>query len=171
MQEMKREGFEVLSCLNQPVQNGVRIGFKHPGHGTNTDYDRPRSAFVTDFVGAANLIRGKLRRDLAPPGLIALETATGSLIYGCDNGRSVGTAGAFSVRMVYPWLRLERPAETRNVWKVRIDRRVFHGDFVQYIVAWGDGQLVIRRPPTERFDEGATVYLGIAPEHCVLLES
>jgi iron(III) transport system ATP-binding protein len=140
--------------------------------GTPGDiYDRPRSAFVADFVGAANLIRGKLRRDLAPPGLIALETATGFLIYGCDNGRSVGTAGAFSVRTVYPWLRLERPAETRNVWKVHIDRRVFLGDFVQYIVAWGDEQLVIRRPPTERFDEGTTVYMGIAPEHCVLLES
>jgi ABC-type Fe3+/spermidine/putrescine transport system ATPase subunit len=140
--------------------------------GTPGDiYDRPRSVFVADFVGAANLIRGTLRRDLAPPGLITLETATGAIVHGCDNGRSVGTAGAFSVRTVYPWLRPERPPEARNVWKVRINRRVFLGDFVQYLVAWGDEQLVIRRPPTERFDEGATVYMGIAPEHCVLLES
>ena len=134
-------------------------------------YDTPRSVFVADFVGAANLIHGKLRRDPAQAGLIALETATGSIVYGCENGRRVGAEGAFSVRTVYPWLRRERPAETRNVWEVRIDRRVFLGDFVQYIVAWGGEQLVIRRPPTERFDEGATVYMGIAPEHCVLLES
>jgi ABC-type Fe3+/spermidine/putrescine transport system ATPase subunit len=140
--------------------------------GTPGDiYDRPRNAFVADFVGAANLIRGTVRRDLAQDGLIALEMATGSLIYGCDNGRTVGTTGAFSVRTVYPWLRSERPAEMRNVWQVCIHRRVFLGDFVQYLVRWGDEHLVIRRPPTERFDEGATVYMGIAPEHCVLLES
>ena len=140
--------------------------------GTPGDiYDTPRSVFVADFVGAANLIRGKLRRDPAPAGLIALETATGSIVHGCDNGRSVGAEGVFSVRTVYPWLRRERPAETRNVWEVRIHQRVFLGDFVQYIVVWGGEHLIIRRPPTERFDEGAIVYMGIAPEHCVLLES
>ena len=126
---------------------------------------------MADFVGAANLLRGKLRRDPAQAGLIALETATGAIVYGGENGRRVGAEGAFSVRTVYPWLRRERPAETLNVWEVRINRRVFLGDFVPYIVAWGGEQLVIRRPPTERFDEGATVYMGIAPEHCVLLES
>jgi len=71
---------------------------------------------------------------------------------------------------VYPWLRRERPAETLNVWEVRIHQRVFLGDFVQYIVVWGGEPLIIRRPPTVRFDEGAIVYMGIAPEHCVLLE-
>jgi hypothetical protein len=42
---------------------------------------------------------------------------------------------------------------------------------VQYLVDWEGEQLVVRRPPTERFDAGERVYLGIAPEHCVLLES
>jgi len=38
-------------------------------------------------------------------------------------------------------------------------------------VEWAGDQLVVRRPPTEYFDEGEPVYLGIAPEHCVLLEA
>jgi ABC-type Fe3+/spermidine/putrescine transport system ATPase subunit len=140
--------------------------------GTPGDiYDTPRSAFVADFVGAANLIRGTVRRDPARTELIALETASGVLVHGCDNGRAVGTTGAFSVRTVYPWLTRERPAETLNVWEVGINQRVFLGDFVQYLVAWGGEQLVIRRPPIERFEEGETVYMGVAPEHCVLLES
>lgn len=134
-------------------------------------YDTPRTAFVADFVGAANLLRGTTWPDPAATGLVVLETATGVRVHGCDHGRPVGRTGAFSVRTVYPWLSRERPAEMLNVWEVGIDRRVFLGDFVQYLVRWGGEQLVIRRPPLERFEEGETVYMGIAPEHCVLLEA
>ena len=134
-------------------------------------YDTPRTAFVADFVGAANLLRGRVRQDPTAAGRVVLETASGVRVHGCDNGRPVGTSGAFSVRTVYPWLSRERPADMLNVWEVGIDRRVFLGDFVQYLVAWGGEQLVIRRPPLERFEEGETVYMGIAPEHCVLLEA
>ncbi len=134
-------------------------------------YDTPRSAFVADFVGAANLISGTLRHDLAREGIIVLETASGALVHGRENGRHVGTAGVFSVRTVYPWLSRAQPNSPVNTWQVRISRRVFLGDFVQYLVDWEGHHLVVRRPPTERFDEGEQVYLDIAPEHCVLLEA
>ena len=51
-----------------------------------------------------------------------------------------------------------------------IRQRLFHGDFIQYIVDWPAGELTVRRPPTDLFDEGATVTLSFAPEHCILLE-
>jgi len=137
----------------------------------NEIYDRPRSAFVADFVGAANLIRGTLRRDRTSEGLVVLETASGVCVHGYENGRHVGIEGAFAVRTVYPWLSREQPHSPVNIWQVRISRRVFLGDFVQYLVEWAGHQLVVRRPPTEHFDEGEQVYLGIAPEHCVLLEA
>ena len=38
-------------------------------------YRLPRNAFVADFVGSANLIRGRHRADLDADGLIALETS------------------------------------------------------------------------------------------------
>jgi len=136
----------------------------------NEIYDTPRSAFVADFVGAANVISGHLRRESVHNGLVALETSQGHLVYGVDNGRRAGTEGAFSIRTVYPRLSRERPQATRNVWPVRISRRVFLGDFVQYLVGWGDRQLMVRRPPLEQFDEGEEVYLTVEPEHCVLLE-
>jgi ABC-type Fe3+/spermidine/putrescine transport system ATPase subunit len=40
----------------------------------------PRSAFVADFIGSANLVHGRNRRDLATHGLLALETPGGQ----CD---------------------------------------------------------------------------------------
>ncbi len=37
-------------------------------------YDRPRNTFVADFVGSANLIRGRRRPDLDRDGLVVIET-------------------------------------------------------------------------------------------------
>ena len=51
-----------------------------------------------------------------------------------------------------------------------IRQRLFHGDFIQYVVDWPAGQLIVRRPPTDLFAEGAAVTLSFAAEHCVLLE-
>ena len=50
-------------------------------------YSLPRSEFVADFIGSANLIRGRHRPDLDGDGLTALETAAGQLIYGMAYGR------------------------------------------------------------------------------------
>jgi ABC-type Fe3+/spermidine/putrescine transport system ATPase subunit len=102
---------------------------------------------------------------------VVLEIASGVCVHGYEKGRHVGAEGAFSVRTVYPWLSREQPPSTVNTWQVRISHRVFLGDFVQYLVEWAGHQLVVQRPPTEHFDEGEQVYLGIAPEHCVLLEA
>ena len=60
--------------------------------------------------------------------------------------------------------------ERANCASGTIRQRLFHGDFIQYIVDWPGGELTVRRPPTELFDEGAAVTLSFAPEHCILLE-
>nr|WP_289624397.1 TOBE domain-containing protein [Sinorhizobium sp. 7-81] len=53
----------------------------------------------------------------------------------------------------------------------RVARRMFHGDFVQYLIDWPAGQLVVRRPPAELIEEGETVTIAFDAEHCVLLEA
>ena len=52
---------------------------------------------------------------------------------------------------------------------VLIAGRMSSSDFIQYVVDWPAGQLLVRRPPTELFDEGSPVTVSFAPEHCVLL--
>ena len=43
-------------------------------------------------------------------------------------------------------------------------------DFIQYVVDWPGGTLIVRRPPTDLFEEGAAVTVSFSAEHCVLLE-
>jgi iron(III) transport system ATP-binding protein len=135
-------------------------------------YNRPRNAFVADFVGSANLIRGRLRPELAHNGLIALETPGGSFIYGFEYGRKVvGSEGVFSVRTVHMKLSTAKPSGEVNAWPVRVRRSIFQGDFTQYQVEWENRELVIRCYTTSPFTENAEAWLAVDPQYCVLLES
>jgi ABC-type Fe3+/spermidine/putrescine transport system ATPase subunit len=133
-------------------------------------YHRPRNAFVADFVGSANLIRGRHRPDLATGELFALETAGGQIVYGTAYGRPIGTDVTVSVRTVHLRFSRERPAETPNVWPVRVEHAVFQGDLTQLYVMWGDQRLVIRSAAMEPIEEGQEVFMTVEPRRVVLLE-
>jgi ABC-type Fe3+/spermidine/putrescine transport system ATPase subunit len=133
-------------------------------------YDRPRNTFVADFVGSANLIRGRRRPDLERDGAIVLETASGALVHGTALGRSAGAEALMAVRTVRLRLDRSRPVGTVNVWPARVRRRVFQGDFTQYHVDWDGRTLVARLADAEPLGEGADVFVSVEPRHCVLLE-
>ena len=133
-------------------------------------YNYPRTAFVADFVGSANLITGRLRADLARDGLIAVEGDGGNLIYGDAHGRTPGAEATMSVRTVHLQLATSPLAGAINVWPVKVVRDVFLGDLTQVYVDWGGRELVIRQTAADAPPEGSTAYLSIAPAHCVLLE-
>jgi ABC-type Fe3+/spermidine/putrescine transport system ATPase subunit len=134
-------------------------------------YNYPRNAFVADFVGSANLIRGRHRPEHGRDGLIALETAGGTLVYGTAHGRPIGAEGVFSVRTIHLGLSREAPPAQANVWPVRVRRSVFQGDFTQYQVDWEDRQLVVRCTAADPLAEGEQAYLAVDPRRCVLLEA
>ncbi len=133
-------------------------------------YARPRNAFVADFVGSSNLVRGKLRPDLAQGGLIALETPSGEIVLGDPCGRAAGAEPTFSIRTVHLHFSASRPEGPVNVWPVRVHRCVFQGDFTQIHVAWGDRDLVIRSAGLEPIAEGQDAWISADPARCVLLE-
>src|SRR3954447_6383223 len=112
-----------------------------------TIYNRPGSLFVADFVGAANLIEGRV------VGGGVFETTGGERLAVAEGGRVGGTTVA--LRSSYVELRPAGAAvpEGVNVADGTIHRRMFHGDFIQYVVDWPAGQLIVRRPPTEMIAE------------------
>jgi ABC-type Fe3+/spermidine/putrescine transport system ATPase subunit len=132
-------------------------------------YSLPRSVFVADFIGSANLIRGRHRPDLAVDDLVAMETTDAQIIYGMAYGRTMGPEPVVSVRTVYLQISLQLPAETRNVWPVRVEKTVFQGDFSQLHIAWGTQRLVARCAAMEPIAPGREVYMAIEPRRVVLL--
>ena len=132
-------------------------------------YRLPNSAFVADFVGSANLIRGRHRSDLDGDGLVALETAAGQIVYAMTYGRPVGTEPVVSVRTVHLKISTEPPAVAQNVWRVPVRQTVFQGDFTQVHVGWGEQHLVARCAAMEPLAVGRDVYISVEPRHVVIL--
>jgi iron(III) transport system ATP-binding protein len=128
-------------------------------------YDAPRTRFVADFIGAANILAGTPQGNAtsgAPIfkiGEALLECAPGSRLLSPDaSGRNL-----VAVRTVYP--QISRDAAPRpNQWTASIGRRVLLGDIVNYTVIWPGGELRLHTFPSELFEEGETVQLHI-PAH------
>ncbi|HUD61145.1 MAG TPA: ABC transporter ATP-binding protein [Acetobacteraceae bacterium] len=130
-------------------------------------YNRPRSRFVADFVGSANLIKGQIRGPAEAGGTLIFEAEGGIRLEVIALDASRGDHDTVALRSSY--IHLGHVPGSRNAVPGRIHRRMFHGDFIQYVVDWPAGQLIVRRPPTELFDEGSEVTVSFAPVHCVLL--
>jgi iron(III) transport system ATP-binding protein len=140
--------------------------------GTPEDiYNRPRTEFVADFVGSANLIRGRLRPELATGNTIAIETQGGHVVHGASLGRTPGENPAFAIRTVHLDLRDEGNANLINVWPVIVKRSVFLGDLNQIHVDWGGREVVLRQTTRQVWREGRPAHLHAAPEDCILLEA
>jgi iron(III) transport system ATP-binding protein len=132
-------------------------------------YRLPNSAFVADFVGSANLIRGHHRADLDVDGLIALETSAGHIVHGMAYGRPVRAELVVSVRTVHLRISTEPPAAIQNVWRVPVEQTVFQGDFTQVHVGWGTQHLIARCAAMEPLAVGREVYITVEPRHVVVL--
>ena len=130
-------------------------------------YNRPRSRFVADFVGSANLIEGQVRGSSGANDTLIFEAAGGVRLEVVASDAARGGGNTVALRPSY--IHLGGAADARNAVAGSIHRRMFHGDFIQYVVDWPAGQLIVRRPPTELFDEGSAVTVSFAPIHCVLL--
>ena len=134
-------------------------------------YDRPRTAFIADFVGSANLVRGRVCSEKPSNGRILFECAGGVTLEIEANKVQTGGEQTVAVRTAYIQLGDGISAGGVNCFPGTVFRRVFHGDFIQYVIEWAAGQLVVRRPPTDILEEGAGVVISFTPKHCVLLEA
>ena len=166
----------VTHDLEEALAMSDRIVVMRAGHieqsGTPAGiYETPRTAFVADFVGSANIVRGRLRPDLALPGLIALEADGGLVIHGVSLGREPGPGPALSIRTVHLRLGAVPPPGDVNVWPVAVIRSVFLGDLTQVHVDWGGRELVLRQTALDPVPPGPHAYLSVDPGRCVLLEA
>ena len=130
-------------------------------------YNRPRNRFVADFVGSANLIRGRVREASAAPRTLEFVAEGGHVLQATAAHAWRGNETEVAVRTAYIEL---GKASNVNQMPGTVRRRMFHGDFVQYVVDCPLGQMIVRHPPTNLVAEGDGVNLSFSREHCVLLE-
>jgi ABC-type Fe3+/spermidine/putrescine transport system ATPase subunit len=136
-------------------------------------YDRPRSRFVADFIGAANIITGHLAgaADADP----VFDAGNGVTLHCAprDKAPEPGPDGrqAVAVRSVYAELQTQPSASSENQWPATIERRILLGDIVTYFVRWPGGLIRVHGFPGALLDEGAAVFLSIPAKRAILVDA
>jgi iron(III) transport system ATP-binding protein len=134
-------------------------------------FDRPRTRFVAEFVGKANILIGRLESD-------------GSMVLG--NGEKIRVQSGGNVAASGPAAVCLRPhnlvlvsdgaaagqlaEQGYNLFGGTVRRSIYFGDAVDYTIDL-DGQSTLRviAPPAQRFAPGQAIHAAAHPEHCVVV--
>ncbi|QRG09128.1 ABC transporter ATP-binding protein [Xanthobacter dioxanivorans] len=139
-------------------------------------YDTPRSRFVADFVGAANILEAEVTGRDGSGHILAQVGGAHMRCAPRENLPKVTTGGRqlIAVRTVYP--QISTPAATpgeshlpENTWPARIERREILGDVIVYTVGWPGGSIRAHAFPSHLLEEGRPVTLHIPPERAILV--
>ena len=136
-------------------------------------YDHPRSRFVADFIGAANIVSGRVMQHGAGQPIVlevegaAIECAPRAML---PRPHADGNYTA-AIRAVYAELRRDAVPALANHWPATIERRTLLGDLVTYAVRWPGGRLRVHGFPNDLFDEGSSVHLHIPPVRAILVDA
>ncbi|WP_207915101.1 ABC transporter ATP-binding protein [Paralcaligenes ureilyticus] len=133
-------------------------------------YDLPRTRFVADFIGAANILSGQVLPG-APGHAPMLRVGQADIqCTACEPMPRPAEDGNYlaAVRAVYP--ELSRGAASGiNQWPATVKRRLLLGDIVTYILDWPGGTLRVQGFPGKLFNEGEHIVLHIPQERAVLV--
>jgi iron(III) transport system ATP-binding protein len=134
-------------------------------------FDRPKTRFVAEFVGKANILSGRLDGDgylILSDGVKIRFADAGDLLPSsaasvCLRPHNIKlAAGQNAVR--------ELTDQGYNLFPGIVRRSIYFGDAVDYTVELA-AQRVLRvvAPPSQRFAPGQSICAAVHPEHCVVV--
>ena len=126
---------------------------------------RPRTAFVADFIGAANLVSGRVIG--TGDGRCRVEMADKTPIFATADSTPEHRAEVTLAFRPEDCRLTDAPPSEENTWKVRILESRFQGVSVRYIVGWGGISVrVLSLGGGSDLAEGDYAYLSV-PSHRV----
>ncbi|PLX99548.1 MAG: ABC transporter ATP-binding protein [Desulfuromonas sp.] len=129
-------------------------------------YFNSDSQFVADFIGRANLIKGKVERLDGDHALFASEIGPVRDLNSQDI--PVGQEAYLCVRPEF--IRLSKDLEgAHNSYNGKVESLIFIGEAYEGEVRIGETLLTTTVDPTADFREGDTLAVSFDPDHCFLL--
>jgi iron(III) transport system ATP-binding protein len=139
--------------------------------GPHQIYARPVNAYVSNFIGVANLLKGRVVA-VTGPGRGAVEIAEGNrrVELPCRLGEGIGQ-GAEAVVSVRPEnVRALRENGDGRTLEGEVIQAIFLGNCVDCRVRWGAFEWKVLAHPRDRLREGEKVYLRLDPEHTLAVQ-
>jgi len=133
-----------------------------------TIYGRPANAFVADFVGTTNFIRGMVATSQPDPSSLRVDSEIGCVAAIASEPLTAGTTVVLTVRPEDVELS-ESPASGTNTWSGTVDQKVFLGEAVDFRVRIGERLLLARAHPRVATRVGHPIHVAIAPDKFLAL--
>jgi putative spermidine/putrescine transport system ATP-binding protein len=152
----------------EAIELADRIGVMFEGRlvqfGTPEEiFNRPRNRRVADFMGATNLIPGRLG-SVDRAGAL-LESAVGPLRLRHAPHHVAGAEGVATVRPEHLDLAAPDAAAGPNRFPARVEEAVYYGGTLTYRIAARGLSLQVRDRSTRRFAVGEEVMVSVDPDH------
>jgi len=134
-------------------------------------FDRPKTRFVAEFVGKANILSGRLDGD----GHLILSDGVKIRL---EDGGAVAPESAVSMCLRPHNIKLVagKDAERQltdqgyNLFPGIVRRSIYFGDAVDYTVELASRRVLrVIAPPSQRFEPGQSICAAAHPEHCVVV--
>jgi iron(III) transport system ATP-binding protein len=110
-------------------------------------YCRPASEFVANFIGRTNLIKGVPSHDVAAESVGPVKTSLGDLLCFFPNACAAGKSISLVVRPEHIAIANGDAASSEtNRLTGHVRRETYLGEIVEYLVAVGGGELLVRTP-------------------------
>jgi iron(III) transport system ATP-binding protein len=132
-------------------------------------FDRPKTRFVAEFVGKANILTGRMEDDgrllLADGVKIRLNRA------GAPSGEVSVCLRPHNIMLVAdPSAARDLADQGYNLFSGTIRRSIYFGDAVDYNVELASRAFLrVIAPPSQRFDSGQSIHAAAHPDHCVVV--
>jgi len=139
--------------------------------GPHDIYAQPVNRYVSDFIGVANLLEGRVVRVTAPGrGEIEVREGAETVCLPCrlSEGLAEGAQAALCVRPENVAAMHEHNGGPRLEGEVL--QTIFLGNCLDCRVRWGEYEWKILAHPRERLRVGDRVYLSLDPEHSLAVQ-
>jgi ABC-type Fe3+/spermidine/putrescine transport system ATPase subunit len=139
--------------------------------GPHEIYARPVNAYVSNFIGVANLLKGRVVEITAPGrGEVELTEGAAPVRLPCRLGEGI-TAGQQAVVSVRPEnVQATRDGGGSGGIEGEVLQAIFLGNCVDCRVCWGDFEWKVLAHPRAGLRRGDKVYLRLDPEHTLAVQ-
>ncbi len=135
-------------------------------------FDQPKTRFVAEFVGKANIVTGRWCGDnqiqLGEP--LTLQVAADGRVRGA--GEVSVCVRPHNIKLIAEESEARRLAHTgHNVFPAAVERRIYFGEAVDYTIGLTALALKLRvlASASQLFDIGQRIFAAASPEHCVVV--
>jgi len=134
-------------------------------------YSRPINKYVSNFIGVANLLDGRVAKVTEPGrGEVMVEQGGKTAQLPCQLGEGVGDGDETTLSIRPENVHAVRESTGNNCLEGEIEHAIFLGNHVDCRVRWGDFEWKVIAHPRDHLKAGEKIFLRFDSEHTLAVQ-